>query len=570
MAVAANLRRFINPLWVANARARLRPQHMLTWGTLTFITTAFIVMIIYLTEIEQAGFSPKTAAQSFLLPVIIIQAIILMLFGTSRLGTGLVVEREQALIDYHRMTPMSPTAKIFGYLFGMPIREYFLFLLTMPFVIVGMVVGEVPLLTMLHFYLVFFTSVWLYHLTGLVTGMVAQRPRNGLIASMGIVITLYFVLPQFSNLGLTFFEFLTIRPTLFGLVGQQLETLDPEARALAAASIPRLDDFRSIRLYTVDVHPTLYTLLCQGLLIITMYVMIHRKWRDQEAHGLSKLQAGAVFFAGAAIVLGNFWPYITEADKLPELPLGLDETSPQEQHAGFLLALLAVSLGLCGGLALFLISVVSPVGHTIAKGWRLARKSGRTSLPIDSDPTSSLPLALFAIAVTGVVYTSMIVLAVRTGRFFEGPAPLTNLAAPMVLFACYILVAQAMRERLNPFAWFTTLFVIWGLPFFVTLILFAAYELWSVGIYIGLPCPIVSGGVSLMELLANARYLPGETPDFVEEAPFNPDAHTMLRVAVVGYSAAALAAQVSLWGWRTRIKGRELTAEDPGPLAAAA
>ena len=59
--------------------------------------------------------------------------IILMGLGTGQVASGLARERLEQLVDYQRMTPMTPTAKILGYLFGLPIREYFLFALTLPF-----------------------------------------------------------------------------------------------------------------------------------------------------------------------------------------------------------------------------------------------------------------------------------------------------------------------------------------------------------------------------------------------------------------------------------------------------
>ena len=43
------------------------------------------------------------------------------------------------------------------------------------------------------------------------------------MTSMGLVFALYFALPNLSRIGITYFEFLTIRPTFFGLLQQGLD-----------------------------------------------------------------------------------------------------------------------------------------------------------------------------------------------------------------------------------------------------------------------------------------------------------------------------------------------------------
>ena len=84
--------------------------------------------------------------------------------------------KETGLLDYQRMTPMSPFSKIGGYLFGLPAREYFMFFLTIPFLIHCVIVGKLPWLNIVHLYSVFFCSVLFYHLTAHVIGLVVPPP----------------------------------------------------------------------------------------------------------------------------------------------------------------------------------------------------------------------------------------------------------------------------------------------------------------------------------------------------------------------------------------------------------
>ena len=45
----------------------------------------------------------------------------------------MTAERDEGVIDYQRLIPMSPLSKVLGYLFGLPVREYVMFLATLPF-----------------------------------------------------------------------------------------------------------------------------------------------------------------------------------------------------------------------------------------------------------------------------------------------------------------------------------------------------------------------------------------------------------------------------------------------------
>ena len=49
--------------------------------------------------------------------------LIMTVLGTGAVTGGIARERAGALVDYQRLTPMPPAAKIRGYLFGLPVRE---------------------------------------------------------------------------------------------------------------------------------------------------------------------------------------------------------------------------------------------------------------------------------------------------------------------------------------------------------------------------------------------------------------------------------------------------------------
>jgi hypothetical protein len=229
-----------NPLLVRGIRARMRLKHILSWGAVTVSITAFIWFLIYLTGTERQYLDHVEAAKLVIPPIIVIQGIILFVLGTGAVASGLADERADRSLDYQRMSPMPPTAKILGYLFGLPAREYFLFALTLPFLYAAVHISGLPLIKLAHFYLVFFSSVWLYHMTGFVAGMASSKPRRAAMTSLGLVATLYLVLPQLKYVGLNFFQYLTVRPTFVRLITEELNKINPGLEVAARRSIPRL------------------------------------------------------------------------------------------------------------------------------------------------------------------------------------------------------------------------------------------------------------------------------------------------------------------------------------------
>jgi hypothetical protein len=141
-----------------------------------------------------------------------------MFLGTGRVASITAEERESGLLDYQRMTPMNPLSKIVGYIFGIPAREYYMFLFTLPFLAHAILVGKLPWGNIIQLYSVFFCSVILYHLTAHAVGLVVPKPRAASWVSRIVVLGLYVVLPGLGQAGISFLSFLTILPTYFGKI----------------------------------------------------------------------------------------------------------------------------------------------------------------------------------------------------------------------------------------------------------------------------------------------------------------------------------------------------------------
>ena len=132
-----------NPIFIRFCRSELRYKKAIFWYLLTLIATAFAVAITYAPQVAQ-GREAMAAARNALLPVLIIQGIILLFMGTGSIASGITREKVENVLDYQRLTPLPTRDKILGYLFGLPVRHYVMFAITLPFLAFVLIVGRIP------------------------------------------------------------------------------------------------------------------------------------------------------------------------------------------------------------------------------------------------------------------------------------------------------------------------------------------------------------------------------------------------------------------------------------------
>src|SRR5829696_5253943 len=192
---------FANPIFHRYRRSQMRPVRLGVTIVLTLVLAGFLAAMAYLPLHYHGRFTPQDAARVVFLPVLVYQAIVLMFFGTAAIGTGILRETEEGMVEYQRLTPLSPLTKVLGYLFGLPVRQYVAVGITAIFTGFSIVVGRIPFEAWGSVYLVLFTSTILYHLLALMTGQIIKsRWRAGLI-SLGLVLFLNLVLPRLADFG---------------------------------------------------------------------------------------------------------------------------------------------------------------------------------------------------------------------------------------------------------------------------------------------------------------------------------------------------------------------------------
>jgi hypothetical protein len=337
---------------------------------------------------------------------------------------------------------MSPLAKVTGYLFGLPIREYVMFLATLPFTAWAIWKGNVEVTVWLSIYTVALTSTLVYHLTGLVTGTVARNRRWAFLLSIGLVFALYTVIPQLAKFGLVFFKYLTVWP----VVEEQLPGLLPSTAGAAMETLRNLNP--TVKFFGLDFSELVFSAFSQLGLILTFIVMLCRKWRRFESHLLGKVWATGFFiwiqtlFLGNALLLidpGNLFPSRAFTRMIRMRPGWTPDPGEAVAMSGIYGLVTLV-------LIVILASIVTPTSDSQLRGWRRARKQGASSLPFFSDAATGF-WAVVVMALAGAAGWFLFTRGLVESRWFPGHVVPLNVFA---FFAAVMLAAgvgyQALLE----------------------------------------------------------------------------------------------------------------------------
>lgn len=383
-----------NPIFIRYCHAKLRWKPLLGWSLASFLGTGFIFTLTYLLIQDDTLVTSQEAAQGTLIPLIVIQGIILMAKGSFSVASGITREGIEGVLDYQRLSPMPPAQKIIGYLFGLPVLDYVLFLLTLPFTFFAIWKGQVPLDMMLRIYGVFTTSVLLYHMTAFTAGMVVkQRFLVGFLSQL-MMFLLYFILPILSKFGYIFFEHFTIRPTIFA----EFAAIYPETRSFQIAR-------QTMSFFDFEIPCHIFSMLIQLLMLTLFTMVVYRKWQNENHHLLDKHSAvialGTLYFA----LIGSMLPQISTGRIFPSWgPRYLLEIPPPDfispEEALFILGFFGVFSLI---ISILTIALITPNLDKQIKGLRRMLKLGNRRVPLRDDESSSFGhgLAICAITFTG-------------------------------------------------------------------------------------------------------------------------------------------------------------------------
>jgi hypothetical protein len=494
-----------NPIFLRYCRARLRPTGLGASCLITILVSGFLFQMIRTFSDNRTELDVMDIERAPLVTLLIIQAFILFVLGTAQASGGMTAERDEGVIDYQRLLPMSSVSKVIGYLFGLPIRETVMFLCTLPFTLWCFIRGQVPLGVMLSIYGVMASTTLLYHLTGLLTGTIVKNRRWAFLMTIGLIFSLYTIIPQAAKFGLVFFKYLTITPT----IQDAMPDLVPKTFGAAIDVSRRL--FSEARFFNLDFPEAVFTWFTQACLIITFFVMLCRRWRDADAHLSGKLWASGFFLWIQILLLGNSIPLIDSGKLFPTQQFARfsvftrgQQWEPDRWEA------MAMILAY-GFLTLILLwvmsSLITPSYETVVNGWRRAHKLQKNRLPLLADESNSTPYVLVMSLIGGAgwfYFTHMIV----ESRWFPGHfSPISNSGWFLLAIVTCGLLHHLILELKGTRTLFMCIIFIVVVPLMLSAILFGTSDrlqplaVWVGGISpLGLPFLTAANHLSITEL----------------------------------------------------------------------
>jgi len=526
----------VNPLILRGIRERLRGKHLIAAGLFSLILCSTIYLSAYLEgaegewvhdpekiDSETQGWhrtesSPINGARQAFTYLLALQGFFLMFLGTGRVAAITAEEKESGLMDYQRMTPMNPFSKILGYLFGLPAREYYMFVITLPFLLHCMIVGELSPENVLHLYFVFFSSVVLYHLTAHVIGLVVPKPRAASWVSRIVVLGLYVFLPAFGQAGISFLSFLTILPTYFGKMLPELISLENSDYDYYRWENDMIDFWQDVPFFATEIPPSLFTLIMQGLILAALLITAYRKWRNESLPAFSKTSGIIIFAVFQFLLLGCLWPFFSEgkASGLLGETFSLENNSMNGEEG--ILALLFVQsvffgLSLLG--ILTLVNTCCPNKHLHLKGTQRANRLGLSSIPLSADESRGTWFVLLLSAMVCAVHAILLDQAEESGLFFKswGYGLQWNIQIdygayvfPGLLIIGCALYLQAARELWFSLGFWGFVGLLWITPLLACLVLAVGWQdkFFDTIAMLSSLCPILS----LPQILASQYSIP--------------------------------------------------------------
>ncbi len=404
-----------NPIFRRYCQSRLRPRGLGVALLITLLLAGFVYFMCRTVGVYQFQMKVMDAERIAFIGVLILQCLVLFVLGTAQVAGGMTAETDEGVIDYQRLIPMSPIAKVLGYLLGLPVREYVMVAAMLPFSAWSLWKGEVAAGVWAPLYAVTFTSAMTYHLTGLVTGTVVRNRRWAFLVSIGLVFCLYTVVPQMARFGLVFFKYLTITPVFM----ESLPGLLPRTAGAIVATGQRLAP--QVKFFNLGFPEAVFTVFCQGGLILTFIVMLCRKWRRSESLLLGKIWATGFFVWVQILLLGNALPLIEPGKLFPtrEWARRVLNSSGWAPEAWEAVAMSGV-YGLATLVLLFIVTrIITPSEEMQIRGWRRVRKEGRSSLPVLSDAATAFGWVL-VMALAGAAGWYVFTQALVESRWFPG------------------------------------------------------------------------------------------------------------------------------------------------------
>jgi hypothetical protein len=300
-----------NPILVKHCRSRLRQMHLLPSVAIVMVLALSIVLLGYYYNGLRGGetFGGLMSLQAVM--------------GAWQVALSVGKARDSGILDFHRVTPMSPFSMALGFFFGAPIREYLMFAATLPFSIICVFMGTPSIAGFFQLLVPLVIGAWVMHSISLLSalGGKSSKSGSGSRGAIGLVIFLIF------GGGYLVWGFMS-----------------------AAKAV---DDFPTGTFFSIRL-PWLVILAVDMFPVIGFFLVAStRKIASERAHSLSKGQAIGCLTTAATLILGGLW-------------------NIEVEFFWTFVVLYALILG-----TIILTSAITPGRDEFAKGIRKAAKEGR-------------------------------------------------------------------------------------------------------------------------------------------------------------------------------------------------
>ncbi len=398
-----------NPIVRRYATARLRPLPVAAWSLVVQSLAAFLWLVVYYSF--KKGTDVSHAALAAWTPILILQGLIWLLKGTFSVAVGIAREGAEGLSEVQRLTPLGPWHKVIGYLCGLPVLETALVVSLLPWSAVSIVLGHVPLAVVFRVHLLLATSALMHHSIGLVAGTVIRQKIVAGTVSQLLVITLHFIVPLLSRVGL-------------GPLGHLGVERAITSELLPLQGVP--SPFSTVRFFDFTLSLTGYAWVVMAVLIAFLLQILRRRWQRADAHLFSKPLALAFSAWIIVMSLGETFPLLRDGtlfawgNKLLAGAGNRHGRSPAFSDAALSMASQGlIPIGWAGALgcvallsAMILAAIITPTLEQHGRARRARQDDPASRLPWTSDARSALlwtgVLGLMALAGWSVLVEQLV------------------------------------------------------------------------------------------------------------------------------------------------------------------
>ncbi len=431
---------FDNPIIVKHVRSRLRAAQLIP---------GIIVVLCLASLFTWIGFYFNSFYNGTTLGILSsIAFLILVIGGSNQVANAVGSAKESGILDFHRVSPLSPWLVTLGFFLGAPIREYLLSAILIPFMILGASQSTIGISSLLPALVPTLLTAWLMHALSILVALVAKKPKT---ASVGVIVLMLLL--------------------LWGGTATYSTFRGPRMMQSGTEIDPGGTDFFGARLSN-----NAFLFLYEGAATLFLLIAATRKMRADRAMPYSKAESVACMVTVIVLALGAFW----------KVGGGIPWVTPT------LLYLFVVA-------GIVLSSTVTPDAGEYAKGVRRALRMGHRRAPFWADSASNA-WAVYALAGLVAVGATIAWEAIDRGVLaanpfnFNGAAPAQlgrisysqTIAVGVFTVAFYGLASQFFQLR----------FARKGTTYFRLLL----FLVWMMPLLLGLAAAVAQAGASSVQL----------------------------------------------------------------------